>query len=131
MLYTITFEKVITPNKMQIVTVDFHTTEKDVEVEFLNKNGNCAAVLNVEEKEMKKFYFNTGVKIWNNPHIKGGIDSGNGTVVIPFECDVPEGVSFMFACNKSNLYPNDPNILVAEIHNTALLSKYAYFSINQ
>lgn len=78
---------------------------------------------------MKKFYFNTGVKIWNNPHIKGGIDSGNGTVVIPFECDVPEGAVFMYACDNPNLHPDNPNIIVAEIHNSGLISKYAYFTI--
>lgn len=31
---------------------------------------------------MNKFRFNTGVNINDNPHIPGGIDSGNGIVVI-------------------------------------------------
>lgn len=78
---------------------------------------------------MRKFNFNTGVKIWVNPHIKGGIDSGNGTVVIPFECDVPENATFLYACDNPNLHPQTPNIIVAEIHNSELASKYAYFNV--
>lgn len=53
---------------------------------------------------MRTFFFNTGVKIWVNSSISGGIDSGNGTVVIPFDCeDVPENATFKYACdNKTN-----------------------------
>jgi len=78
---------------------------------------------------MRKFHFNTGVKVWVNPHIKGGIDSGNGTVVIPFECeDVPENAVFMYACDNPDL-STSPSMIVRKIHNSALLSKYAYFQI--
>lgn len=79
---------------------------------------------------MKTFYFNTGVKIWTNPHIKGGIDSGNGTVVIPFDCDnVPDNAVFMFASDNPYLETGNKSVIVREMHNTGLLSKYAYFSI--
>lgn len=75
----------------------------------------------------KTFHFNTGVKIWDNPHITGGIDSGNGTVVIPFDCqDVPDNATFAFACDNDNLYP-DAGYIVRPISNSGLLSKYAYF----
>ena len=77
---------------------------------------------------MTTFRFNTGVKICDNPHIKGGINSGNGTVVIPFDClDVPKDAKFMFACDSKDLEKND--LICREIHNSELLSKYAYFSV--
>lgn len=80
---------------------------------------------------MKTFHFNTGVKIWVNPHIKGGIDSGNGTVVIPFDCDnVPENSTFMYACDNPNLENDNNNVICREIFNSGLLSKYAYFKLN-
>ena len=78
---------------------------------------------------MRKFYFNTGVKVWVNPNIKGGIADSTGTVVIPFECDVPEDAIFMYACDDPNLHPEWPNVIVAEIKNSELYSKYAYFTI--
>ena len=61
-----------------------------------------------------QLFFNTGVKIWNNSSIRGGIDSGNGTVVIPFECeDVPKDATFMYACDNPNLH-NDNNKIIKE-----------------
>lgn len=79
---------------------------------------------------LKTFYFNTGVKIQDNPHIKGGIDSGNGTVVIPFDCeDVPENATFKYACDNPKLIEGDDKVIVREIKNSQLLSKYAYFII--
>lgn len=79
---------------------------------------------------MQTFYFNTGVKIWDNPHIRGGIDSGNGTVVIPVIVeDVPKGAIFAFACNT----PDMPGgLTVREIKEpNYLFSKYAYFQTNK
>ena len=86
---------------------------------------------------MKTFYFNTGVKIWNNPHIPGGIDSGNGTVVIPFDCaDVPEGAKQLYCCDSPNItlhphIPADCDVIVREIHNSKMISKYAYFTVKK
>jgi hypothetical protein len=77
---------------------------------------------------MKTFYFNTGVKISVNPHIKGGIDSGNGIVVIPFQCyNVPDNATFLHACDNPN--PANERIIVREIFNSGLHSKYAHFAI--
>ena len=78
---------------------------------------------------LRKFQFNTGVKIWDNPTIKGGFDSGNGTVVVPFYCDVPENAKFMFASNFSDLDKWDSQVIKAEIKNSGLISKYAYFKL--
>ena len=75
---------------------------------------------------MKTFYFNTGVKISVNPHIKGGVDSGNGIVVIPFQCDdVPDNAIFLHACDNPN--PANERIIVREIKGE-LHSKYAHFA---
>lgn len=80
---------------------------------------------------MKKFYFNTGVSIDNNPHIKGGIDSGNGTVIVPFECEnVPDDAIFLFACDSpkvNRVRGGEEGIIHRKIHNSPLLSEYAYF----
>lgn len=83
---------------------------------------------------MKTFHFNTGVKPFNHTppagmaFMKGFIDSGNGVYVIPFDCeDVPDGATFKFACDNPNLYPGS-GYIVREIHNSTLVSKYAYFS---
>ena len=79
---------------------------------------------------MKRFTFNTGVKIWDNPQVKGGIDSGNGTIIIPFYCnDISDRAIFMFACGSDKLHENDEDIICREIHNSELVSKYAYFTI--
>ena len=81
-------------------------------------------------KDRTKFFFNTGVKIWVNPHIKGGIDSGNGTVVIPFHCDdVPDNAEFMFASDYEDLSKHHSNVIQREIRDSELLSKFAYFKI--
>lgn len=83
---------------------------------------------------MKTFHFNTGVRPFDhNPpagmaYMKGFKDSGNGVYVIPFDCeDVPDGAAFKFACDYPDLYP-EAGYIVREIHNSALLSKYAYFT---
>jgi hypothetical protein len=77
---------------------------------------------------MNRFTFNTGVKIWDNPHIKGGVDSGNGTVVIPFEANAPKDAKLAFLSDNSNL-DKDGEFLKCEVKNSALLSKFAYFNI--
>lgn len=81
---------------------------------------------------MRTFYFNTGVRPFNHTppagmaYLKGFKDSGNGVFVIPFDCDIEDNVVFEFACDNPSLYPNS-EYLVREIHNSILLSKYAYF----
>ena len=83
---------------------------------------------------MKTFRFNTGVKPYaHNPpvHIMPGhLVDGNGVMVIPFDCeDVPDGAIFMYACDHLSSMPD--SVIVREIHNSALLSKYAYFQVSQ
>lgn len=82
---------------------------------------------------MKTFHFNTGVNCrTTEQHVSEGIDSGNGVIVIPFDCeDVPERAEFAFACNSPNIKKDDTGFIVREIHNSRLLSKYAYFKISQ
>jgi hypothetical protein len=83
---------------------------------------------------MKTFYFNTGVQPYkHNPPVKlspGHIMKG-GTMQIPFDCDnVPDRAQFMFACDNPDLKESEyENVIVREIFNSALLSKYAYFKI--
>lgn len=82
----------------------------------------------LEKDLMRTFHFNTGVHISVNSAIKGGINSGNGIVVIPFDCkDVPERAIFMYACDKIEEDTNDA--ICREIYNSELGSKYAYFTI--
>ena len=90
---------------------------------------------------MRVFYFNTGVKpanIFNPPfpyeyHKKVGNVIKDGVLQTPFECeDVPEGETFMFACDNPALSESKAtNVIVREIHNSNLVSKYAYFRINK
>lgn len=83
---------------------------------------------------MKTFYFNTGVRPYNrNPPVKimPGYVMRGGVMVIPFDCEnVPEGATFMFACDNPKLKEADyENVIVREIFNSKLVSKYAYFKI--
>jgi hypothetical protein len=81
---------------------------------------------------MKTFYFNTGVNLSVYPNLmKGQISGPNNVKLIPFDCaDVPNNATFKCACDNPNLYNDYPNIIMREIHNSALCSKYAYFTIN-
>lgn len=83
---------------------------------------------------MKTYYCNTGVKPFNhNPpagmaFMKGFKDSGNGVYVIPFDCEeVPKGAKLMYIADKA--MPNDEHLIKREIHNSVMMSKYAFFSI--
>jgi hypothetical protein len=84
---------------------------------------------------MNKFYFNTGVKPENVIKFpyeyhkeKGHVI--RGTLLIPFECDAPEKAVFMYACDNPNLdSAKSTNVIVREMHNTTMVSKYAYFMI--
>lgn len=84
--------------------------------------------MTTETKTKKTFYFNTGVKYCNYPYLCEGQIERGGTKQIPFDCeDVPEGATFQFACDNPDLHP-EAGYIVREIHNSALHSKYAYFS---
>ena len=80
----------------------------------------------------RKFYFDTGVtRFGHNPPIPlmpGQEWSPNNVKVIPFYCDdVPDNAKFLLACDDPNRQIE--NTIVREIHNSTLLSKYAYFKI--
>lgn len=85
------------------------------------------------ESKLQEFTFNTGVKYGVNPyadeHYRAVPAVGGGFVmVIPFYCyDVPESYKFVYACDNPNLEDKNPNFIVREIHNSKLISKYAYF----
>lgn len=83
---------------------------------------------------MQRFNFNTGVRPFKHTppagmaFMDGFEDSGNGTYVIPFYCeDVPDNAIFQYACD--NDIPGHENLLKREIHNSKLMSKYAYFIV--
>ncbi len=77
---------------------------------------------------MQKFQFNTGVRYSDYPYLVEGQELSGDVKVIPFYCeDVPERASFKYACDDPDLHPDDPNIIVREIYNSKLISKYAYF----
>jgi len=83
---------------------------------------------------MRRFQFNTGVRPFDHSppagmaFMKGYEDSGNGVYVIPFYCeDVPDNAVFQYACDHD--IPGDESLLKREIHNSVLISKYAYFKI--
>jgi len=79
---------------------------------------------------MNTFYFNTGVLPQNcNGLTKGQVWRG-GTKQIPFDCDAPQDAKLMYLCNNPNLdTAKYPNVIVREIFNTTMISKYAYFRV--
>ena len=88
---------------------------------------------------LKTFYFNTGVKRGvpvNERHRENAkpVALGccqvwrNGTKQIPFCCeDTPVDAVFLHACDRPDCESSD--VIVREIHNSSLLSKYAHFRI--
>jgi hypothetical protein len=59
----------------------------------------------------------------------GNVVSPNGMLMIPFDCDgVPEGAVFKYA--RSSKPPGGQNLFVAEMHNTNMVGKFAFFEIN-
>jgi hypothetical protein len=86
--------------------------------------------------KLNRFYFNTGVRpytITNFPfeyHKRVG-NVIRKTLLIPFECNAPENTAFMFACNNPEMpEAKQPNVIVREIFNSNLCSRYAYFRIS-
>lgn len=86
---------------------------------------------------MNTFYFNTGVKpetVFNPSfpyeyHRKKGNIIRN-TLLIPFDCDAPKNAKFIMSCDNPNLSEiKSKNVIVREMFNTNMLSKYAYFEI--
>ena len=83
---------------------------------------------------MRTFYFNTGVRVYthHSPPIhvaKGNRVDGNGVLKIPFNCeDVPNNATFKFACDSTP--PGSEHLLKREIHNSNLLSKFAFFQVS-
>jgi len=87
---------------------------------------------------MRQFYFDTGVSLANRAHpvtkkitlLKGEVF--RGTVQIPFKADVPDNAFFMFGCDNPDLAESKyPNVIVRELFDTTLTSKYGYFRITQ
>lgn len=80
---------------------------------------------------MHTFYFDTGVKPWNNPNLWADQVWRGGTKQIPFDADAPEDAVLMFLCDNPDLpEAKSPNVIVREVFNTSLCSKYAYFTIS-
>jgi hypothetical protein len=77
---------------------------------------------------MKTFYFNTGVRPGASP-LYGKQIWKDGTKQIPFDVeDVPENASLMFLCNNPELPESKIScVIVREVFNTDMCSKYAYF----
>jgi hypothetical protein len=87
---------------------------------------------------MKTYYLNTGVRPFDHDppagmaSMKGFVDSGNGTYIIPFDCEeVPEGAKPFMACDSPDLKKEDNDVIVREMFNSRLLSKYVYFRLSK
>jgi hypothetical protein len=79
---------------------------------------------------MRTFYYNTGVKPWNNGKLYDGDKFINNELHIPFDCDnVPENAEFMYLCGNPSLFNTNGHIIVREVLNTRMSSKYAYFRL--
>lgn len=81
---------------------------------------------------MNRFYFNTGVKPSNVSNFPYEYHSeiGNvirGTLLIPFDCDVPKDSKLMFLCDSNDACLESENVVVTEVFNSNMNSKYAYF----
>lgn len=81
---------------------------------------------------MRTFCFDTGAQpyAFDPPSKvpKGHIVRGNGVMVIPFDCeDVPEEAVFQFACDHRP--PDCEHLLMREMFNTKMLSRYAFFLV--
>lgn len=78
---------------------------------------------------MKTFYFDTGVKPENRRGV--GLCAGQvwrGTLQMTFDCEgIPENAVFKFACD--NTPPGNEHLLRREMHNTTMVSKYAFFQL--
>jgi len=87
---------------------------------------------------MNTFYFNTGVNptTIHNPefpyeyHKKVGNVIKGGVLQIPFDCNAPKNAKLMFLCSDPELDEGkQSNVLIVEVFNTSMCSKYAYFKV--
>ncbi len=80
---------------------------------------------------MNTFYFNTGVKPYNCNGLTKGQVWRNGEKQIPFDCDAPEDAELIYLCDNPDLdSAKNQNVIVREVFNTTINSKYAYFRVN-
>ena len=78
---------------------------------------------------MNTFYFNTGVKQSYNNLTNGQVWK-NGVKQIPFDADAPKNASLLFLCDSPDLSESKlKDVIVKEVFNTSLVSKYAYFRV--
>lgn len=83
-----------------------------------------------ETKTLNQFYFNTGVLYANYPYLYGDQVNRGGTKQIPFQADAPQDAHLMFLCDNPNLPESTiPGVIVREVFNTSMCSKYAYFRL--
>ena len=60
----------------------------------------------------------------------GGVDSGNGTVVIPFECeDVPEKAVFLYAIAKLDKSKKINHLIIRALEDNSLFIKFIALDI--
>ena len=82
---------------------------------------------------MRTMYFDTGVTPHGHkPPITLYKDQvwRNGTKQIPFDVDAPENATLMFACDNPDLPESKiPNVIVREMFNTSMLSRFAYLRV--
>lgn len=87
---------------------------------------------------MHTFYFNTGVRqgyvgpgsTKPVPLCKGQVWRG-GVKQIPFDADAPENAELLFLCDNPDLPESKlENVIVREVSNTTMCSKYAYFRVS-
>lgn len=75
---------------------------------------------------IKTFYFNTGVKPYNNSFMEPNDKWINGERNIPFDCeDVPDGAIFEFGAQDDK--QGFGGYIVRPMLNTTMDSKFAYF----
>lgn len=81
---------------------------------------------------MNTFYFDTGCTLTTSPAIHADQVWKGGTKHIPFDADAPESARLLFLCNDPDQPASKiPGVIVREVHNTSILSKYAYFKTNE
>lgn len=79
---------------------------------------------------MNRFYFNTGVRPESGSPVYADQVWRNGTKQIPFDADAPANACLMFMCDDPNrLEAQIPGVLVREVFNTSMVSKYAYLRV--
>lgn len=79
---------------------------------------------------MRTMYFDTGCTPENSPGLYKGQVWKNGTKQIPFDVDAPENATLLFLSDKLDDETTlIPGIIVREVFNTSMLSRYAYLRV--